>query len=152
MADIISSLNDTQKAELKEINSKINSLQSQIWPLMEQRLELIRKFGRENGFIAEKLEDLKASDGSSFKEYQQGLAEADNGEKAYWCGSLIQLPGSKLFCNGWVKGEPKEEPYNDIGILSGSKGYALICKVCGAVIGHRATLMSALDQSKLESI
>jgi hypothetical protein len=68
------------------------------------RLNIVRPSLRSKGIISSQLSDLRAADGSKFRQLStllQGLATAKNGEHAYYCQSL-HTGGC-----GWVKGDPK---------------------------------------------
>ncbi|MBN2142543.1 hypothetical protein JW711_04395 [Candidatus Woesearchaeota archaeon] len=53
--------------------------------------------------------------------------------------SLDLFQRTKVYeCNicGFVKGEPVRQPYNELGMLSGSAGERLYCEVCSSRLGE----------------
>lgn len=49
----------------------------------------------------------------------------------------LLAPGKAYFCDdcdGWVSGTPIKEKYDEIDILSGSKGYRLRCGICSSLL------------------
>lgn len=110
------------------------------------KAEIVKKFRdvlRNDGLIADKLEDLGSNSGETFeitKVYFYKNAKAGKeiwGEEAYFCGDLKGNP----LC-GWIKGWPESEDYNNIGILCGAAGTIYRCRVCGEIVGERVSMMS----------
>lgn len=134
----------------KDVQSIINIRDAIVDKQLEISLlkaEIIKKFRdvlRNDGLIADKLEDLESNSGETFeitKRYFYKSAKAGEGikrEEAYFCGDLRR--GNPL-C-GWVKGEPEKEDYNNIGILCGTAGTIYRCRVCGEIVGERVSMMS----------
>lgn len=135
-------LTENEQKELEKIYIQIQVLQI-------EAVKFLRERGQEKGFIAEKLEDLKAQDGGLFIEcsckedfYRQ--AKAGNGEMAYLCRNLFAADDNDS-C-GWVKGEPIKEPLkspryiwrsrDNTKILWGLGALDIFCSVCGRWIGR----------------
>lgn len=140
-------LTDDEKQELAGFDRKINELQ-------RQKVSKLREFARQKGLSALKLEDLKSERGKPFiKETGRGSFQiaaakdktrAGHYEFAYLCASQhenLLKAGNKDTC-GWVKGAPREEPYDNIGPLCGSAGTRYYCTICGKEVGEFQEIVS----------
>jgi len=88
------------------------------------RVVKIRERAREEGIIADKLQDLKDEDGNPFTEDSE----------YYWCYSFSSGHGC-----GFVKGSPIKERFSNLCFLGGSTGWDFHCRVCWQKIGSRTT-------------
>jgi hypothetical protein len=132
--------------------------ETQISAICQQKLDFLRGAARKKGITAATLDDLKSKSGEPFVEekekkgwghdYRMATVTADSPitgkplvtETAYLCCDMFSNNDSGG-C-GWVKGQPIQRAYNDIGFLSGSAGYNISCKICGKLIGQHKTIMS----------
>lgn len=120
-------LSEAEQEQLNEVDRQISHLES-------QRGSLIKASGIRQGFIAANLADLKSDSGLPFVMNSKGTrAYARKGvEEAYLCkGFMGQLPENGC---GWVKGSPREEDYDHLAPLAGSKGKNVFCLICGKQI------------------
>ncbi len=110
------------------------------WALRTGQIGELRNEARKKGILVQdpkefnpKLTWERKPSGSGFK-----LAIGFNPENkavassAYYCER----------CGGWIEGVPQEEPYNDLGSLSGSKGTNYNCGICDQQIGEFVEMMS----------
>jgi hypothetical protein len=138
-------LTEEEKQELAVFTSVISELQ-------RRKLAKLREFARQKGVAALELKDLKSGCGEPFIEekchsnYQRAAAKGKAGspsiEFAYRCAWKRELfPGSENTC-GWVRGEPREEGYDNLGLLSGSAGRRFYCKICDKMLGEFQEVVS----------
>ncbi len=135
---------ESEKQELADFDRKINELQ-------RQKILKLRELARQKGVSALKLEDLKSKCGEPFIEekerdsYQRAVAQDKTKphryEFAYLCASKYEIHPKENTC-GWVKGEPREGSYNDIGPLCGSAGTRYYCIICGKMAGEFQEIVS----------
>ncbi|MEX1063878.1 MAG: hypothetical protein WD898_00930 [Candidatus Paceibacterota bacterium] len=134
---VYSVLTEGDKKELAQLEAKKSELD-------QERIKIIRKAAIKGGLAANNLEDLKSESGHPFIEedgrasYKRAVAKGKIilPEMAYLCQSeyapIVEgTSGEKEDTCGWVKGEPLEKSYDEIGPLSGSAGSELFCKICG---------------------
>lgn len=128
---------------------------------LKKRLYL-REIARKKGIIAEKLEDLKSECGRPFLE-EKGIGDCKRavvkkdttfgplknfspltGETAYLCQDMYSIFSKENTPDGcgWVKGKPYEKKYDEIGVLSGSRGIRYYCRICGKQIGEYQSAIS----------
>ena len=137
-------LNKGEQAEISALNEKMEEL-------IIKKLDLIRSSARRQGLTSDNLNDLRSENGNPFIEekvgdkgfgrngYRIAVTKKEAGkirETAYLCRN------SEGDGCGWVRGNPRIENYNDIGVLSGSAGVNYYCKICGRFIGKEALIMS----------
>jgi len=126
---------------------------------LKKRLYL-REIAREKGIIAEKLEDLKSECGRPFLEEKgnswqrhdckRAVVKKDatfgplTMETAYLCQDMYSIFSKEDTPDGcgWVKGKPHEKKYDEIGVLSGSRGIRYYCRICGKRIGEYQSAIS----------
>lgn len=137
-------ISERDMKELFSLREKILGKQLEITILRSEAAEKCCKILQNNGMAAIKLEDLKSKNGESFSvmsyPFYKKAKAGDNGserEVAYFCGDLNGNP----LC-GWIKGEPDEEGYDNIGFLSGRKGKVYYCKICGNAVGEMVEMCS----------
>jgi len=143
--DLDFNLTDEEKQALAELNKK--QLET-----TKQKLAYTRELLRKKEIIAERLEDLRSKDGTLFLRETPGKyisAKAFDPsinwrlqETAYLCHCQFIPIGEDPNSCGWVKGEPRREEYNEIGLLCGSAGYRYYCRVCNQLIGEVQTRIS----------
>lgn len=118
------------------------------------KLEFLREAYKNRGEIAPTLEGLKSRSGKPFVLGRERELTGMHGcastiakipfphqeEAAYLCRGIYQE--EDLDSCGWVKGDPQEVPYNNIGILGGSAGSRYYCRICGKQIGEDRQVMS----------
>jgi hypothetical protein len=136
-------LGKKEQAEMAALNAKMGELSA-------KKLDLIRDSARRQGLIADKLQDLKSESGNPFIEekprskgfggegYRIAVVKGKFGnaeEAAYLCEEMYSFGKDSSGC-GWVRGNPRTENYDDIGVLSGSAGVNYYCKICGRLIGR----------------
>ena len=146
MTDIYNFLNEEEKKMLGSLNLHVSATK-------KRQVALIREAAKREGVIAQNLEDLKSQKGEPFREEKSvGLqwghacqkAFAGSGmamEEAYLCKGMYSKETDADGC-GWVKGTPIEKKYDDIGILSGSRGTRCYCRICLNLIGENKTAVS----------
>jgi hypothetical protein len=117
-------LGSLSEDELSALQGRINT----------ESLKRKVKNGRERGLSFEKLEDIPAAKDHAHdlkRVSGEGAIEthrcSSKGcfEKVYHCPACSYVPG-----------EPERRPYNDIGVLSGSKGIDYSCGICGTHLGR----------------
>ena len=139
-------LDEEDKNKLRELDEKISRAKI-------QKILILREAARRRGLIADRLEDLKSKSGEPFVEktprklrshhlYRKAEVKRDSPfasiEIAYNCRSMWE----EMFLDkedmhdscGWVKGNPIQKPYDNIGPLNGSAGYQYFCKICAKQI------------------
>lgn len=90
-----------------------------------------RENARANHELVDKPEDFNPEmlwvEGQMFPGYRiasgytlSDIEKETPSQAAYWCDD----------CTGWVKGSPREEPYNNITFLAGSQGVKYNCRIC----------------------
>lgn len=116
-----------EKDLLKVVDEKLNRL-------IQDRRELIKKFAKKSGVVAQKISDLKSAKGKPFTitKDNPGVAKSADGERAYLCAGFHNQEPEKG-C-GWVKGSPIKREYDSIRALSGSAGYKHYCYLCNTEI------------------
>jgi hypothetical protein len=135
----------------EEVEDGLNGLNRQIRALESQRTDYLRRRAHELGLAAKNLADLRSERGRPYQEVarrdrddcrraQEQDGERANEEWAYWCG--YEWPGGPREGCGWVKGVPRSEAYNEIGLLAGAAGERHCCRICGAEIGETKHLVS----------
>lgn len=146
LEDPVLQLNDEDRSELGSIDAMVILAQC-------QRAKVLRKRAQEQGLIATTLEDLRSKSGKPFVEddkkktyrnYRTAQTQEDEYEIAYLCQPRFigeDGPTEGSGC-GWVKGEPIESRYDDLGFMCGSKGYRQYCKICGDQIGETQLVIS----------
>lgn len=120
---------------------------------LSAKLKFLREAHGNRGEIATTLEGLKSKRGRPFvpmerfpgRRYTQAVVQVEAPfslavETAYLCKGIYQEEDPDS-C-GWVKGEPNERSYDDIGVLSGSAGHRYYCRICGKQIGEVYLIMS----------
>ena len=140
-------LTEEERRELADLESKIGEFK-------RQKVSKLRELARQKGVSALKLEDLKSECGKPFVEetdcgsFQMVIvkdeARIGHYEFAYRCASQYENlfgAGNKDTC-GWVKGAPREEPYDNIGPLCGSAGTRYYCIICGKMVGEFQEIVS----------
>ncbi len=140
-------LTEGEKRELADLESKIGKLK-------QQKVSKLRELARQKGVSALKLEDLKSECGRPFVEeagrgsFHIAITKDESSpghyEFAYLCAlqyENLSGAGDKNTC-GWVKGAPREEPYDNIGPLCGSAGTRYYCKICGKMVGEFQEVVS----------
>ena len=138
----------------------ITSFDSRIIAIKGERTLYLRKIAREKGITASSLEELKHENGELFEEkekeergmYRKAVSLNTSLEKALHISPFLCIAETAYLCHsmysddedscGWVKGDPIEEKYNNIGPLSGSAGVRFHCRICGKVIGDRKIAFS----------
>ena len=127
---------------------KVQSFDLEILKIQKERIEYLRSLAREKGIITSRLEDLKSKSGEPFIELQREreghehreAKSSDKTEVAYLCCGMY-IKEDKDSC-GWVKGRPKEQEYDEIGVMAGSAGIRYYCKICGKEIGELQIVLS----------
>jgi len=124
-----------------DLYKKRDSIEEQI---KKREFKLKKDKAKKEGRISDRLADIVCD------EHGRGVFRADEkphsllfsqGYAAYECRSCIKenkIPSKAYHCKicGYVKGEPTDSRYNDIGILSGSEGVRHICRECGGEVGR----------------
>jgi hypothetical protein len=129
-------LTATEEQELLTFDHKVNILHA-------EKLVRLREMARLHGITAEKLTDLKSRSGEPFivtgKDHYEDYRKACTSrqgevefEYAYLCASPFFQ--QDVGC-GWVRGVPKADSYDHIGLLSGSAGVTFRCWICNAEVG-----------------
>jgi hypothetical protein len=130
--------------------TEITVFDSVIAQAKKQKLQKIRELAWKKGVAALKLEDLKSNCGVPFTErdlyfgYKIGAAMNEltqEPELAYLCTSQYNPEPDSDTC-GWVKGEPRQANYDNIGPLSGSAGARFYCRICNKKLSEYATMFS----------
>ncbi|MFA6042618.1 MAG: hypothetical protein WCV85_01520 [Patescibacteria group bacterium] len=133
--DAISALKKLTGQKILELDLHIELLEAQLEALRQERMKEVRLQLMQQGVIATDVDQLKASDGDSFTKRilrnneEPRYAKAENGEIAYYC----QNQGGNEGC-GWVKGKPREEPYDNLSPGRGTSGIHKYCVICDALI------------------
>lgn len=144
----------------KEVEKAILELNQAVGKAEEQKINYLRAKAIELGFAATELKDLRSEKGRSFEEREKvphrwgELRKAhevlESGEDtykqewAYFCGftdSFGKQEKIHIGC-GWVRGWPKDQEYDDIGVLSGSAGIRFSCQICGMKVGEDQQMVS----------
>jgi hypothetical protein len=145
-------LDNGEKKILQGFNAEILLAQ-------KKTMDFLRDVVRKKGISAERLEYLKSESGEPFVEEKSGENRSHGSyrkaavkknlsgglpvleiESAYLCRpmdalSLKEKEDDTDSC-GWVKGQPVEKNYDNIGHLSGSAGKRFFCRICGQQIGE----------------
>ncbi len=145
-------------------DKKVKELDSAILVARVVKIDYLRKIAREKGVTAPTLIELKSENGGLFKEKKEksnggcwgyaykkavalppplktpGAIISLSPETAYLCCGIYSNKDSDT-C-GWVKGDPVEREYDEIGPLSGSAGTRFYCRICGKMIGEKQTKVS----------
>jgi hypothetical protein len=137
--------------------------EAQISVICQQKLSFLREAARKKGITAATLDDLKSKSGEPFveekekktwgREYRLATVTEDSPitgksmvtETAYFCCDMFSVFSKENENSdgcGWVKGQPIQKAYDDIGVLSGSAGYNIFCKICGKLIAQHKIVMS----------
>lgn len=140
-------LNDDERRELAGFDVEISKLR-------QQKISRLRELAMQKGISALKLEDLKPECGKPFVEearrdsgYKRAIVRDETRslypELAYLCASErdIHFENKEDTC-GWVRGEAREERYNNIGPPRGSAGIRYYCKICGKMVGELIEVVS----------
>ncbi len=142
---------------LNEEETKVASgFDSAAFAIQRKKILYLREVARKKGITAEKLEDLKSESGKPFVEekrkghwghdYRRAVVTEDKSfgphiaETAYLCQGIYSKEDPDS-C-GWVIGDPIEEKYDEIEVLSGSRGTRYYCGICGKQIGEHKTAVS----------
>ena len=147
MTDIYDFLNEEEKKMLDSLNLHILAIKN-------RQLVLVREAAKREGVIAQNLEALESQKGEPFREeksagplwgdysYQKAFAGSGRKmEEAYLCKEMRSKEEDADGC-GWVKGAPIKKGYDEIGILSGSRGTRCYCRICLILIGEHETISS----------
>jgi len=132
----------------EEEKKKVQSFDLEILKVQKEKIEYLRSLAREKDITAACLKDLKSESGSPFIELQRErkgyeyreAKSSDKTEVAYLCCGMY-IKEDKDSC-GWVKGRPKEQEYDEIGVIAGSAGIRYYCKICGKEIGELQIVLS----------
>src|SRR4030042_5918068 len=125
--------------------------------MQTKKILYLREAARKKGITAERLEDLKSESGRPFVEeksrgdcwghnYRKAVVTEKKSfglhtvETAYLCRGMYSKEDPDG-C-GWVIGSPIEKKYDEISILSGSRGIRYYCRICGKQIGEHKTAVS----------
>ena len=123
--------------------------------MQTKKILYLREIARKKGITAEKIEDLKSESGKPFveekpkgywgHEYRRAVIAEEKTfgphvETAYLCQG-IYVKDDPDSC-GWVIGSPIEKKYDEIQVLSGSRGTRYYCRICGKQIGEHKTAFS----------
>jgi len=103
------------------------------------------KEGRQQGLSFSRLKDIPSKDQHKHKFVRMsfGVSNPTQPIKKYRCAEprcfaeAYHCPECK-----YVDGEPEEQEYDDIRILSGSKGVNYSCRICGTRLGTRVDMVS----------
>jgi hypothetical protein len=137
------SMTDEERVEIAVFDSAIAQAGT-------QRVKKMRELAWKKGAAALKLEDLKPKCGVPFGlgrphcGYQRAQAftlESIEPEMAYLCTSQYNPEPDSDTC-GWVKGEPRQSNYDNLGPLSGSAGARFYCRICNKQLSEYATMFS----------
>jgi len=130
-------LDEAEKTKLAALDAEASLAQ-------QKKIIFLKRVARKKGITSKMLKGLKSKNGKRFveekghKPYRKALVREDflgsEQETAYLCcGMYLQKDPSSC---GWVKGDPVEKPYDEIGCLSGSRGIRYYCRICGKLIGE----------------
>jgi len=139
------SLEQDTKDVLKKLDRLVFRLQARISVIEKRKINILRQAAWKAGFAAKKLKDLRSTPGNTFLEHETSnkyaFAQAQDvvsripPEVAYLCACEHALNKKDDSC-GWVRGEPRSEGFDELGILSGSSGVEYSCVICGKNIGR----------------
>ncbi len=142
-------LTPKEKKELAKFNERTDAI-------IKERIEYLRGLARAQGITAATLAELKSASGLPFVEEKGSKGMGDFTiatvkestlagplviDMAYLCHSSYERKAETDTC-GWVKGQPREEGFNNIRPLSGSAGTQYFCRICGKQIGEDVTIRS----------
>lgn len=89
---------------------------------------------------------IAETDYDALKEVTDGRSGGVREEKSYYC----EHDGL------WIQGVPGEQEFNEIGPLSGSAGFDLVCRHCSKVLGRAPDQIKSLslpsDENEINSI
>lgn len=128
---------------------RLFQIDARILALQEEKRAILRENAREQGKLADSPEELfpdKENLVFVIPEVEEGKIRRAFGYHPENAEELDRIPRARAHfceeCEGWIKGEPLQTKYDEIGPLCGSRGFRYFCRVCDSMIAEVVTVRS----------